>query len=358
MDIIKFLINIEFLSPGWLWFNLPLMILLGLKSIFSANSINSEIPQIQSVITILHPFAQEEITLHSNKKNSKSILFPLLFGFLLLLALAQPVSLGKKTITPDRSADILLIIDTSISMVVKDYQLNGKRVDRMTMMKVLIERFSRKFSGKRLGIIIVGDFPQFILKLTEDKKLVNSFVHRLKSTIAGRQAALGDAVAIAADYVKTKDKSGPKTVLVLISDGVKPSGKLSPLEGAKRVADAGLIMHTIAIGSNDESYTRANEKNINENSMGDLIYEATDLNLLKKMAKLTGGESYHGSNVRAIDQALKEIEKRHQIHSNDSTLPQIKNSLYIWPLLIALALFAIKEIFVHLIKVKNDINVI
>ncbi len=348
--------DIEFLSPDWLWLSLPLIILFGIKLKFSGGTINADTEKIQNVMSVRHPYAQDEIASYSKKTNSKSVLYPLLSGFLLLLALAEPVSPGRKISIPDTSADILLIIDTSISMVVKDYQLDGKRVDRMTMMKVLIERFSEKFSGQRIGIIIVGDLPQFILKPTKDKNLVSSFIHRLKPTIAGRQAALGDAVAIATDYIKAENKPAAETVLVLISDGVKPSGKLSPLEGAKRVAKAGLILYTIAIGSSAGRDALANEKSTQ--GMGDLIFEAADLKLLQQMAKLTGGESYHGSNVTAIDQALKNIEKRHKVHSDDNNISQIKNPLYMYPLLLVLIMFVIKDLFIHLIKVKNDDDVI
>jgi hypothetical protein len=152
-------------------------------------------------------------------------------------------------------------------------------------------------------------------------------------------AALGDAVSIAADFVKS-DIQSTETVLVLISDATTPVGKLSPIEGAKRAAESSTVLHTIAIGSTDTT-----KNNMSASQMGELLYEASDVKLLREMAKITGGESFHGTNVKSIDAALDYIEKRHQIRSSDRFSPRKIQALYFWPLLLAILLLTMKELF-------------
>jgi len=341
MDLTRLLSDHTLLHPGWLWMIFPVLIFLLIQPLFIKKNWLARQSSQTNVIAVKHPLAVNNLASHLNLKSSLHVFFTLVCSGLLLLALAQPVRLGARIIVPATSADLMLIIDTSISMVIRDYQLNGKRVDRMTMTQALLDRFSRRYSGKRIGIIVFGDPAQIILKPSEDKTLVRHLIHRLKPTIAGRQAALGDAVAVAAEYIKS-DKQLSETVLVLISDAARPSGKLSPIEGAKRVAEAGAILHTIAIGS-----TSTDDNNASASQMGELIYEATDVKLLQQMAQLTGGESFHGVNIESIDTALEQIEQRHLQQSDEQFSPRKQQPLYAWPLLGALFLLIIKELLLN-----------
>ncbi len=338
MDLAVLLSDYELLQPEWLWLITPLIIYIFIRPFLIKKQWIKQNNQ-PSTISVKHPYALDNTALHLKTKQSTNIFTTLLAGSLIALALAQPIHRGEKVTTADTSADIMLIIDTSISMVIRDYQLDGKRVDRMTMTQTLLDRFSRRFSGQRIGIVIFGDPPQILLKPSKDKDLVRHLIHRLEPTVSGRMAALGDAIAIAADFVKS-DKQSKKTVLVLISDATTPVGKLSPIEGAKRAAESNTVLHTIAIGSTDTT-----KNNMSASQMGELLYEASDVELLSEMAKITGGESFHGTDVKSIDAALDYIEKRHQVKSSDRFSPRKTQALYFWPLLLAILLLGMKELF-------------
>ncbi|VAW55854.1 hypothetical protein MNBD_GAMMA07-920 [hydrothermal vent metagenome] len=342
MDIGLLFSSVKLLQPNWLWLIFPLLVFLLIQNRLIKRGVIEKPGQQTYSAAVKHPLAINALVDASNKHSSHPIGYTLLCSSLLMLALAQPVRFGEVIKTPATSADVMLIIDTSISMVIKDYHLDGKPVDRMSMTQALLTRFSNRFSGKRIGIVVLGELPQILLKPSEDKNLVNHLINRLKSTVAGRQAALGDAVIIATDYL-IANKLTAQTVLILISDGVKPSGRLSPIEGANRAAKAGVILHTIAIGSTNELNVK-----LAASFMGELIYEAADVDLLKKMAKLTGGESFHGIDVEAIDTALKKIELQHKKNTSIELLPRLQQPLYAWPLLAALFLIITKQLFSNL----------
>lgn len=315
-----------FLQPGWL-FCIPLIFLFLIVRpwLIGHGLLRTESGVISAAI-VKHPQAANHQAQASKSTNSH-LFFIAVSTILLLVALAQPIRLGAQVETPATSADIMLIIDTSISMVMRDYQLEGKRVNRMTMTKALLDRFTRRFSGKRIGIVLLGDQPQILLQPSEDKALVRYMIHQLKPTISGRNAALGDAIAVAADYIGS-DKIKDETVMVLISSADTPLGKLSPITGAERARDAGAILHTIAIGSSDSQ----------DSQSGELLFEEADLALLNELALLTGGKSFHAKNVAVMDAALMSIEKHHQTVSNKEWAPRLKHALYQWPLLAAIFL--------------------
>ena len=336
MAVTEMISDYLLLQPGWLWLIPPVLIFMLFSPLLRKLGWLKRQNQAIPAISVRHPQAMD-YQHKSSASNNGGYFLTGICSCLMLLALAQPVHLGTRIDTTATSADILLIIDTSISMVMKDYQLDGQRVNRMTMTQALLDRFSRRFTGKRIGIVVLGEQPQILLSPSEDKALVRYMIHQLKPTISGRQAALGDAVAVAAEYIKS-DKVNNETVMVLISSADAPSGKLSPVAGVERAIDAGAILHTIAIGSTESHASRP----------GELIYEPVDLKLLQQMAQMTGGESFHAVDVATMDAALRSIEQRHQIlpdnTSNNKAAPRLHQPLYHWPLLAALLLLIMRPL--------------
>lgn len=331
----------ELLQANWLW-GIPLVFVLALLlSWLQRMGWLNETAALTNLVAVRHPQAKAYSSEESENKpatNFMSTFLLMISACLFLLALAQPVKPGAKITLPATSADMLLLIDTSISMVMKDYSLDGQRVDRMTMIQVLLERFLQNFSGKRIGIVLIGDQAQIILPPTEDKVLVSHMVQQLKPTIAGRRAALGDGVAIAADYIALQlsdaGRKKQETVLVLISSADSPSGKLSPIAGVERAREKGVILHTIAIGSSEMRLSRS----------GELLFESADLQLMQQMAEKTGGQYFHAVDVASMDAALRSIEKNHQIIPDNTQTPRLYTVLYHWPLLVALLLIMMNSL--------------
>lgn len=316
--------EISLLYPQWLWL-IPLILLV--YWLYLRGHIKAAGPHLPAA-EVKHPFAKDYGPSDFRRKPTKSITI-LLIALLFVLSLCQPVKPGASLPQPPVPVDLMLIIDTSVSMVLKDYQLEGKPVDRMTMTRGLLERFIQNYQGKRIGLVVLGDQPHILLQPSEDHKLASHLVSRLRTTVAGRQAALGDAVAVAATHIKNTDENN-QTVMVLISDAVLPTGELSPIEGARRAAEQGARLHTIAVGSTS----------MQDQIDNSLIYEPADLQLLKQMAEITGGSAFHAVDVQAMDKALKVIQQQQQ-HIGDAERPQIQLPLYIWPLSLAVLLIVL-----------------
>jgi len=325
--------DIQLIQPEWLWL-IPLIALT--PWLIKRGYLETAGQQIPAT-PVKHPLT-EEVSVRTARYGKRSQLLVITSACLILLTLAQPVKQGAQLSSPPVPVDIMLIIDTSVSMVLDDYQLDGQTVDRMTMTQVLLDRFTRHYSGKRIGIVVLGDKPHILLQPSEDHELVRHLIHRLKPTVAGRQAALGDAVAVAAKHVNNSDEGSPDTVMVMISDGVLPSGNLSPVEGARRAAESGATLHTIAIGA----------ISMRDSEQASLLYEPADTGLLQEMAQITGGSSFHAVDAAAMDSALRVIEEHQEKSATLHPALQLQEALYIWPLGLAIVLLAINGLLPYL----------
>ena len=62
---------------------------------------------------------------------------------------AGPVRIGARLPDPPDDRDIVFIVDVSVSMVLRDYELDGQRIDRMNLLKALLDRFTQGLDNLR-----------------------------------------------------------------------------------------------------------------------------------------------------------------------------------------------------------------
>jgi len=68
---------------------------------------------------------------------------------LLVLALAQPQRIGELIPEKPEGREIVMLIDTSKTMSIDDFELNGQRVDRLAVLKGVVSRFVEARQGDR-----------------------------------------------------------------------------------------------------------------------------------------------------------------------------------------------------------------
>jgi Ca-activated chloride channel family protein len=324
--------NTELTQPFWLWL-FPALLLatmllrrLGkhasLASLATGNT-DSQQHWLHPLISLLpkHP-----------STNKTPLLQTVMIGLLmsmLVISLTEPVRIGERLPDPPRERDIVFIVDTSISMTLRDYVLNGERVDRMTLLKGVLDRFIQKLPGERIGIIVFGDAAYTLVPLTRDQSLLRNMLPRIQATMAGRFNNIGEAIALAVKQTQQQQEGQRHRVLVMLTDADKPTGSISPDTAAELAKDAGLPLYTIAIGAT----TAAAE----EQRVTGLIYEPVDIALLKSIAERTGARSYQAGDAHALEQAMNDIAQ-HETNQRIIAPRYYREPLYRWPLLFAVAL--------------------
>ena len=331
----------ELNQPEWLWL-VPLFIITNIVFIFinKSNIVKSKPASLVETSTdqmFTHPLLSLlQIEYKSKGKKSLFNLVYFIIFTLIIISLAQPVKIGEKLPEPPQDRDITFIVDTSVSMILRDYMLNGERIDRMSLLKGVLSEFITKLNGDRMSIIVFGDNAYTLVPLTSDQHLLQRMLSRVQATIAGRFNAIGDAIALAVKQtaINTNDISR-KRILVLLTDADQPTGKIEPLVAAKLAAKKQLPLYTIAIG--------ATSNTTNESRSGDLLYSPVNLDLLNSLSSSTNAKSFHAGNPSALNNAIREITS-HKTNKRKIEPQYHREALYYWFLITAVILFSFYQL--------------
>jgi Ca-activated chloride channel family protein len=255
------------------------------------------------------------------------------YGVLLSLfciALAQPYRLGKRLPEPQRHRDILFLVDTSLSMILRDYIVAGQRTDRMSMLKDVLRHFIEALHGNRIGLIVFSEQPYYYVPLTNDYALLQFQLQRLQAaTLTGRSSDISRALLYSLRWTQdgADTKDAVKPVLVLITDANRTARHIDPRAAAAFIAQHQLRVHTIAIGAG--SYAGA------EQGLPTLVYHPASFYLLENIAKAGHGEFFWAKDQDSLQQALHAINQS-EMRKVTSEPEFIRHPLYHWPLLGAL----------------------
>lgn len=105
--------------------------------------------------------------------------------------------------------DILMVMDISNSMQEPDFALRGRRIDRLTAVKLVASDFIRKRTDDRIGLVLFGTRAYLQAPITYDKKSVEEILKTMDAGMAGDSTAIGDALGLALKTLKdspNKDK--------------------------------------------------------------------------------------------------------------------------------------------------------
>jgi len=287
----------------------------------------------------INPFIRSETVIHplyalfpanAREKTSQLMSHCVFWSFLfaLCLALAQPIKIGDRKVDKYEQRDIVFIIDTSLSMILKDYDYLGKRVSRIEILKHLLLKFVDELKDDRISLVVFGESAHTLAPYTQDKTFLRRTLARIDAGMVGRYNALGEGIALAANA--NRASKNRKQILLLFTDAGLNTANVDPESAAYYAKELGFTMYTISIGSGSLD---AEEKS----PYGGLLYQTVDLPYLDNLARITGGKSYSAQNSKAIDAAVSDILN---VQTNAAILPPQYHhlQLYEMPLTIAVLL--------------------
>ena len=195
------------------------------------------------------------------------------------------------------STDTVICFDVSGSMEAKDFTPN-----RLEAAKSVVIDFIEKMESNRMAIVLFSGFAFTQSPLTFDTEILKNLLRDVKiGMVRISGTAIGSALGVALNRFKSKDISKQK-VIVLLTDGENNRG-LSPMKYAEMAKKAGVKIYTIGMGT-PEGYSFSQR-----GPFGRTYSQKTTLNeeLLRKIAKMTGGKYYYGSNENELKKAYREI---------------------------------------------------
>lgn len=295
--------NFEFQYP-WALLLLLLIPLLIYKRFKQKNKIES------IRISTLKPF--------ENKTNLITELKPLVYLLriialvLIIIALARPriieTTINSKT---DKGIDIMLTVDTSLSMMAKDLT-----PDRLEALKKVAIDFINERPTDRIGLVDYSGEAVMKVPLTIDHRVLINEINNLQTGVLADGTAIGVGLATAIN--RLKDSKAKSKVIILLTDGVESidyENKLlyvSPKEAAKIAANKGIKVYTIGIGSNGSAPFPTGR----DMFTGELIFTMEPVEIdeasLKYIAKETGGQYFRATDnesLREIYEQINQLEK-------------------------------------------------
>lgn len=256
----------------------------------------------------------------------------LLAWLLLLSAAARPQHVGAPIDQPRSGRAVMLAIDTSGSMQARDMQLGGRTVSRFTATRAIVGDFINRRQGDQLGLVLFGSHAYLVAPLTYDLTTIRKFLDGSAVGLAGRETAIGDAIAVAVKRLAPLPAHA--RVLILLTDGVNNAGNIEPAEAAKIAKAAGVRIYTIGVGS---------EHSALPGIFGGLMQgpgAELDVHSLTELAHSTGGKFYRATDTAELAAAWRNIDQLEPVEQKARPV-RPRRELFRWPLLAALLLFAL-----------------
>ncbi|MFT4196978.1 MAG: VWA domain-containing protein [Pseudoxanthomonas sp.] len=222
---------------------------------------------------------------------------------LLVAAAARPQQLGPAVVPPQSGRDMLLAVDLSGSMREPDMQLGGAAVDRLTAAKAVLADFLDRRAGDRVGLLVFGQRAYVMVPPTLDRDSVREQLRDLVPGLAGRETAIGDAIALATKRLREQPEG--QRVVILLTDGVSNAGALLPDKAAELARDSGVRVHTIGFGSGGQSMSLFGMQLPMPGGSDDDIDEAT----LQKIAASTGGRYFRARDTGELAGIYDELDR-------------------------------------------------
>ena len=251
---------------------------------------------------------------------------------LLVVAAARPERIGDELDVPVAGRNLMLAVDLSGSMDQKDFELGGRRVDRLTATKAVASDFITRREGYRIGLILFGVRAYLQVPLTLDRDTVRVLLLEAEIGLAGEKTAIGDAITLAVRRLHEQEVDEGEQVLVLLTDGANTAGEVQPLKAAELAQQVGLRIYTIGIGAEslEVSSLLGGRRAINPSADLD---EAT----LTAIAQQTGGRYFRATDTASLQDIYALVDELEPVEEPESGFRPVK-SYYVWPLGTAFAL--------------------
>ena len=244
---------------------------------------------------------------------------------LLVTALARPVKANEQTRVSVEGVAMQMLVDRSSSMLAEDFQIEGRRANRLEAVKQVGAEFIAGGEGLAgrpndlIGLISFAGYADSLSPMTLDHAHLLNALGSLKEVEIRSEdgTAIGDAVALGVERLRDVGERAEETdrqriksrVIVLLTDGENTAGVIEPNQAADLAEKYGIKIYTIGMGTRGVAMVpidtvfgremRPTRVNIDEET-------------LTEMADRTGGRYFRATDtdsLKAIYETIDELEK-------------------------------------------------
>lgn len=284
-------------------------------------------------VPFFQQLASNESTVPRHVRNRFRFATLLLAWLLLVAAACGPHWIGDEITLPNSGRDLMLAVDLSGSMQIRDMQIGNEHVQRIIAIKAVVDDFIKQRKGDRIGLIVFGTQAYVQAPLTFDLDTVGRFLREAQIGFAGEETAIGDAIGLA--IKRLRERPGDRHVLILLTDGANDAGNVTPDAAAKLAAENHIVIYTIGIGADELIIPGPFGGNFGAQRVNPS--QDLDENALKNIAAVTGGRYFRARDPKELAGIYRELDALEPVADNAQTYrPQ--RALFYWPLGAALLL--------------------
>ena len=220
-------------------------------------------------------------------------------------ALARPQTPYKQTHRNVSGVDIVMIMDVSASMNIRDLGDES----RLEMAKTTMKNFINGRENDRIGFVVFSGEPFTMAPPTLDYGLVLSSIKNVETGRLKDGTAIGDGLALGVS--RLKESEAKSRVIILLTDGDNNLGQIDPLTAGDLAAGYGIKVYTIAIGREGKVKLPIKQKDVFGRTVTTYQIMENVLNpaLLKKIARNTKGKFYRVTDAETLVSVFKEIDQ-------------------------------------------------
>jgi len=224
---------------------------------------------------------------------------------LIIVGLARPQQGLEQSRVRAEGIDIVLLVDVSTSMLAEDFQLHGRRINRLAVVKDVVQDFVAGRPNDRIGLVIFAGRPYTQCPLTLDHGWLLAQLDRTEIGMVEDGTAIGTAIATGLNRLR---RSRAKSrVMVLLTDGVNNAGTLTPDAAAELAKTLGVKIYTIGAGTKGLAPYPARDL------FGRTIYQPVKIEVdderLTKIAQTTGGLYFRATDADSLRNIYSQIDR-------------------------------------------------
>lgn len=223
----------------------------------------------------------------------------------MIFGLARPQFGEGHTEVTTNGIDIVLGLDVSGSMQALDFKQGDQRVNRIAVVKSVVSKFIDERPNDRIGLIAFAGAPYLVSPLTLDHDWLQQNLERIQIGGVDDGTAIGSAIAAGVNRLRgTPAKS---KVMILLTDGVNNTGKISPIAAAEAAKALGVKIYTIGVGVRGEAPMPVKDDFGNTQ----LVMAKVDVDekTLQAIAAKTGGAFYRATDTGSLQNIYEQINR-------------------------------------------------
>lgn len=242
----------------------------------------------------------------------------------LIIALARPQVASQSQDISSKGIDIVIAMDVSTSMEAEDFRPN-----RLEAAKATASEFIDYRHNDRIGLVLFAAESFTQCPVTFDHSILKSFFDEIKIGMLEDGTAIGMGLSTAINRLKSsKAKS---KVIILLTDGVNNTGKVSPLTAAELAEQYKIKIYAIGVGTKGMAlypiYTP-----FGKHYMQTKV--EIDEDLLNQIAHETGGNYFRATNTSTLQEIYRKIDRMEKTNINQKQF-SMKEDKYSGILLLA-----------------------